>query len=326
MEVTYREAMREAIREALKKDDRVFLMGEDVGRYGGCFAVSKGLLEEFGPERIRDTPLSEAAFVGAGIGAALGGMRPIVEIMTVNFSLLALDQIVNNAATYLHMSGGQFHVPLVIRMATGGGKQLAAQHSHSLEGWYAHIPGIKIVTPATLEDARGMLATALADPDPVLIFENSTLYNRKGQLAPEAGAVDIERARVHRAGRDVSLLTYGASLFKSLDAAAALAEEGIEAEVIDLRTLRPLDDETFIGSVTRTHRAVIVDEGWRSGSISAEISARLMEKAFYELDGPVERICSAEVPMPYASHLEQAALPNVERIVSTVRNVVRTHG
>jgi len=326
MEVTYREAMREAIREALQKDDRVFLMGEDVGRYGGCFAVSKGLLEEFGPERIRDTPLSEAAFVGAGIGAALGGMRPIVEIMTVNFSLLALDQIVNNAATYLHMSGGQFHVPLVIRMATGGGKQLAAQHSHSLEGWYAHIPGIKIVTPATLEDARGMLATALADPDPVLIFENSTLYNRKGQLAPEAGAVDIERARVHRAGRDVSLLTYGASLFKSLDAAAALAEEGIEAEVIDLRTLRPLDDETFIGSVTRTHRAVIVDEGWRSGSISAEISARLMEKAFYELDGPVERICSAEVPMPYASHLEQAALPNVERIVSTVRNVVRTHG
>ncbi|HLE21143.1 MAG TPA: alpha-ketoacid dehydrogenase subunit beta [Vicinamibacteria bacterium] len=326
MEVTYREAMREAIREALQKDDRVFLMGEDVGRYGGCFAVSKGLLEEFGPERIRDTPLSEAAFVGAGIGAALGGMRPIVEIMTVNFSLLALDQIVNNAATYLHMSGGQFHVPLVIRMATGGGKQLAAQHSHSLEGWYAHIPGIKIVTPATIEDARGMLATALADPDPVLIFENSTLYNRKGQLAPEAGAVDIERARVHRAGRDVSLLTYGASLFKSLDAAAALAEEGIEAEVIDLRTLRPLDDETFIGSVTRTHRAVIVDEGWRSGSISAEISARLMEKAFYELDGPVERICSAEVPMPYASHLEQAALPNVERIVSTVRNVVRTHG
>ena len=326
MEVTYREAMREAIREALQKDDRVFLMGEDVGRYGGCFAVSKGLLEEFGPERIRDTPLSEAAFVGAGIGAALGGMRPIVEIMTVNFSLLALDQIVNNAATYLHMSGGQFHVPLVIRMATGGGKQLAAQHSHSLEGWYAHIPGIKIVTPATIEDARGMLATALADPDPVLIFENSTLYNRKGQLAPEAGAVDIERARVHRAGRDVSLLTYGASLFKSLDAAAALAEEGIEAEVIDLRTLRPLDDETFIGSVTRTHRAVIVDEGWRSGSISAEISARLMEKAFYELDGPVERICSAEVPMPYASHLEQAALPNVERIVSTVRNKVRTHG
>ena len=326
MEVTYREAMREAIREALQKDERVFLMGEDVGRYGGCFAVSKGLLEEFGPERIRDTPLSEAAFVGAGIGAALGGMRPIVEIMTVNFSLLALDQIVNNAATYLHMSGGQFHVPLVIRMATGGGKQLAAQHSHSLEGWYAHIPGIKIVTPATMEDARGMLATALADPDPVLIFENSTLYNRKGQLAPEAGAVDIERARVHRAGRDVSLLTYGASLFKSLDAAAALAEEGIEAEVIDLRTLRPLDDETFIGSVTRTHRAVIVDEGWRSGSISAEISARLMEKAFYELDGPVERICSAEVPMPYASHLEQAALPNVERIVSTVRNVVRTHG
>src|SRR3972149_4553812 len=194
MEVTYREAMREAIREALQKDDRVFLMGEDVGRYGGCFAVSKGLLEEFGPERIRDTPLSEAAFVGAGIGAALGGMRPIVEIMTVNFSLLALDQIVSNAATYLHMSGGQFHVPLVIRMATGGGKQLAAQHSHSLEGWYAHIPGIKIVTPATLEDARGMLGTALEDPDPVLIFEHGSLYNVEGEIPDEAGKARTARA------------------------------------------------------------------------------------------------------------------------------------
>ena len=181
--MTYREAVREAIREALRKDERVFLMGEDVGRYGGCFAVSKGLLEEFGPERIRDTPLSESAFVGAGIGAALNGMRPIVEIMTVNFSLLALDQIVNNAATLLHMSGGQFNVPLVIRMSTGGGKQLAAQHSHSLEGWYAHIPGIKVLTPATIEDARWMLATALADPDPVLIFENQTLYNMEGALS-----------------------------------------------------------------------------------------------------------------------------------------------
>ena len=323
--LTYREAVREAIREAMQQDERVFLMGEDVGRYGGCFAVSMGLLDEFGPERIRDTPLSESAFVGAGIGAALGGMRPIVEIMTVNFSLLAADQILNNAATYLHMSGGLFNVPLVIRMATGGGKQLAAQHSHSLEGWYAHIPGLRVVTPATLEDARGMLWTALQDPDPVLIFEHSMLYNMKGELPADAAAVDIDSARVRRPGRQVTILTYGASLFKALAAADTLAEEGIDAEVIDLRTLRPLDDETILTSVAKTHRVLIVDEGWRSGSIAAEVSARIMEKAFYELDAPVERLCSAEVPMPYAPHLEQAALPQTETIVATVRRIGQTN-
>ena len=325
-QLTYREAVREGIREAMHKDERVFLMGEDVGRYGGCFAVSKGLLEEFGPERIRDTPLSESAFVGAGIGAALGGMRPIVEIMTVNFSLLAADQILNNAATYLHMSGGQCNVPLVIRMATGGGRQLAAQHSHSLEGWYAHIPGIKVLTPATLEDARGMLWSALADPDPVLVFENAALYTMQGELPADATAVDIDRARVRRPGSDVTIITYSASLFKALEAAETLAGEGIAAEVIDLRTLRPLDDDTFLTSVARTHRAVIVDEGWRSVGIAAEISARIMEQAFYELDAPVERLCSAEVPMPYARHLEQAALPQVETIVTTVKRMVHAHG
>jgi pyruvate dehydrogenase E1 component beta subunit len=323
---TYREAMRQAIREALQRDPRVFLMGEDVGRYGGCFAVSKGLLEEFGPERIRDTPLSEAAFVGAGIGAAMGGMRPIVEIMTVNFSLLALDQIINNAATILHMSGGQFNIPIVIRMSTGAGRQVAAQHSHSLEGWYAHIPGIRIVTPATLEDARGMLWTALEDPDPVLIFEHQGLYNMEGELAADAGAVDIERAAVRRPGTDVSLITYGGTLAKALQAANELANIGIDAEVIDLRTLRPLDTGAINSSVTRTHRAVIIDEGWRSGSISAEISARIMEGAFYELDLPVERICSAEVPIPYAKHLEDAALPQVPVIVETVRKMVGVSG
>lgn len=270
--ITYREAIRQAIREAMQRDSRVFLMGEDVGRYGGCFAVSKGLLDEFGPERIRDTPLSESAFVGAGIGAAMGGMRPIVEIMTVNFSLLALDQIMNNAATILHMSGGQFNIPLVIRMTTGAGRQLAAQHSHSLEGWYAHIPGIKVVTPATLEDARGMLWTALEDPDPVLIFEHQTLYNMEGELE-FAGAVDIEKARVRRPGRDLSLISYGGSLHKVMEAAEELARSGIDSEVVDLRVLRPLDTETILDSVTRTHRAVIVDEGWRSGSIAAEVSA-----------------------------------------------------
>ena len=323
---TYREAIREAMRAAMHADDRVFLMGEDVGHYGGCFAVSLGLLEEFGPERIRDTPLSESAFVGAGIGAALGGMRPIVEIMTVNFSLLALDQIMNTAATLLHMSGGQFNVPLVIRMTTGAGRQLAAQHSHSLDGWYAHIPGIRVLTPATIEDARGMLPAALDDPDPVLIFEHGALYNTSGELADDAGAVDIDRARVRRSGDAVTLITYGGTLQKTLDAADELAGQGISAEVVDLRTLRPLDDATILESVAKTHRAVVIDEGWRSGSISAEISARIMEGAFWDLDAPVQRVCSAEVPMPYARHMEQAALPQTPAIVDAAIGLVRADG
>ncbi|GAA1898314.1 alpha-ketoacid dehydrogenase subunit beta [Actinomadura bangladeshensis] len=320
--ITYREALRAALRDALARDDRVFLMGEDVGRYGGCFAVSLGLLEAFGPERIRDTPLSESAFVGAGIGAALAGMRPIVEIMTVNFSLLALDQILNNAATLSHMSGGQFGVPLVIRMTTGAGRQLAAQHSHSLEGWYAHIPGLRIVAPATLEDARGMLWTALESPDPVLIFEHASLYPMSGRLPPTAGTVDIDRAAVRRTGSDVTLVTYGGSLHKTLAASERLASQGVQAEVIDLRSLRPLDDAAIMASVRRTHRAVIVDEAWRSGSLSAEISARITEQAFYDLDAPVGRVCGAEVPVPYARHLEEAALPQPDDIVAAVHRAV----
>jgi pyruvate dehydrogenase E1 component beta subunit len=319
--MTYREACREALREALARDPRVFLMGEDVGRYGGCFAVSMGLLDEFGPERIRDTPLSESVFVGAGIGAALGGMRPIVEIMTVNFSLLALDQILNNAATLLHMSGGQCNVPLVIRMATGGGRQVAAQHSHSLEGWYAHIPGLRILTPATVQDARGMLWPALQDPDPVLLFEHASLYNTSADVADDTGTVDLIAAAVRRQGSDITLLAYGGTVRVALDAADALETQHVDAEVIDLRTLRPLDDETIMASVRRTHRAVIVDEGWRSGSISAEIMARIVEQAFYDLDAPVARVCSAEVPMPYAKHLEDAALPSVGAVVAAAHQV-----
>jgi len=319
---TYREALRDALREALTRDERVFLMGEDVGRYGGSYAVSKGLLAEFGEERIRDTPLSESAFVGAGIGAALNGMLPIVEVMTVNFSLLALDQIVNNAATLRHMSGGQFNIPLVIRMATGAGRQLAAQHSHSFEGWYAHIPGIRIVTPATLEDARGMLWTALMDPDPVIMFENALLYNLEGDLAAGAGAVDIDYAAVRRPGSDLTLVTYGGSLHKTLQAAEKLAADGISAEVIDLRTLRPLDMKTVLGSLARTHRMVIVDEGWKSGSLAAEIMARAMEEAFYDLDAPIARVCSAEVPIPYPKHLEDAAIPQVATIVESALRTV----
>ncbi len=324
--VTYREAVREALREALAGDPRVFVMGEDIGMYGGTYAVTKGLLAEFGPLRVRDTPLSESGFTGAGIGAALGGMRPIVEIMTVNFSLLALDQVVNTAATLLHMSGGQFNVPLVIRMATGAGRQLAAQHSHSFEGWYAHIPGIRVLAPATVEDARYMLAPALADPDPVLLFEHALLYPMEGELPARPADFTIDRAVVRRVGSDVSLVTYGAMLWRCLEAAERLAAEGISAEVVDLRSLRPLDDATIMASVVKTHRAVIVDEGWRSGSLSAEVSARIMEQAFYELDAPVARVCSAEVPMPYPRHLEQAALPQAGTVVAVVRGMLGRGG
>lgn len=317
--MTYREAVRTAMRQAMRKDPRVFLMGEDVGRYGGAFAVSLGLLEEFGPERIRDTPLSESTFVGAGIGAALAGMRPIVEIMTVNFSMLAMDQVLNNAAALLHMSGGQLNVPLVVRMATGGARRMAAQHSHSLEGWYAHIPGIKVLTPATVPDAGGMLLAALEEQDPVFIFEHATLYPLAAEIEEEITPVDISKAAVCRTGKDVSLISFGGSLGKALEAAGQLAQAGIEAEVVDLRVLRPLDTATVLQSVAKTHRAVIVDEAWRTGSFAAEVSAQIMENAFDELDAPVARVCSAEVPMPYAKHLEDAALPQAGKIVSAVQ-------
>jgi len=318
---TYREAIRQAICEALDGDPRVFLMGEDVGKYGGCFAVSKGLLERYGESRIRDTPLSESAFVGAGIGAALGGMRPIVEVMTVNFSLLAIDQIVNTAATLCHMSGGQCPVPVVIRMATGAGRQLAAQHSHSFEAWYAHVPGLRVVEPATIDDARGMLRAALASPDPVIVFEPISLYNMEGELTDAWRQVRLDGARVYRSGRDVTLVTYGASLWRCVAAAETLAATGVEAEIVDLRSLRPLDDATVLASLRKTHRVVIVDEGWRSGSLAAEIGLRIVEQGFYELDAPIARVCTEEVPMPYPKHLEDAALPGPERIVAAVQGL-----
>ncbi len=318
--ITYREAMREAIREAMVRDDRVFVMGEDVGRYGGCYAVSMGLLEEFGPERIRDTPLSESAFVGAGIGAALGGMRPIVEIMTVNFSMLALDQIVNNAATLRYMSGGQLNVPLVIRMTTGAGRQVAAQHSHSLEAWYAHVPGLRVLAPATVDDARRMLWPALCDPDPVIIFEHGQLYNAEGELSEDV-AIDLTSAATRRSGDDVTIVAFGGTLRIALEAGDTLAAEGIEADVVDLRSLRPLDTDALTASVARTHRAVVVDEGWRTGSVSAEVACRITENAFYDLDAPVARVCTAEVPMPYAKHLEDFALPQPDDVVAAVRQL-----
>ena len=320
MKTTYRNAVHDAIADAMRADDRVVLLGEDVGRYGGTYAVSKGMLQEFGPDRIRDTPISELGFVGIGIGAALGGLRPIVEVMTVNFSLLALDQIVNTAAAMRHMSDGQFSVPVVIRMATGAGRQLAAQHSHSLENWYAHIPGITVLAPASVADAYGMLRTALNSPDPVVIVEHVGLYNLAADL-DELKPTDISRAALRRNGTHATIIAYGGCVPKALDAAEQLAQTGIDCDVIDLRVLRPLDDGTVMASVARTHRAVVVDEAWHTGSLAGEISARIVEQAFYELDAPIARVCTAEVPIPYAKHLEQAALPQPDKIVAAVRGL-----
>jgi pyruvate dehydrogenase E1 component beta subunit len=320
---TYREALRQAHRQALAADPRVFVMGEDVGRCGGSHAVTQGLLEEFGEARVRDTPLSELGFVGAGVGAALGGMRPIVEVMSVNFSLLALDPIVNTAAALRHLSGGQHSVPLVVRMATGAGRQPAAQHTHSLEVWYAHVPGIKVLAPATVADARGMLQAALDDPDPVVMFEHTQLYNLEDELPDPPPAVDIEHAAVRRAGSDFTLVTYGGSLPRALAAAHALAAEGLQAEVIDLRVLRPLDMEAVCSSVRRTHRLLVVDEGWRTCSLAAEVMAAVAEAAFFDLEAPPARVCSEELPMPYARHLEDAVLPMPPRIVLAARALCR---
>ncbi len=325
IKITYREALKQGIREALQKDDKVFLIGEDVGRYGGAFAVSKGLLQEFGPDRIMDAPLSESGFVGAGIGAALAGMRPIVEIMTVNFGLLAFDQIANNAATLLHMSGGQLNVPVVIRMSCGIGRQLAAQHSHSWEPLFAHIPGLKVISIGTHEDARGILGVALQDPDPVIIFEYTAMLNLDGEIPAKVQPVNITSARVRKEGKDISIITYGSCVYKALEAAADLANAGIDAEVVDLRVLRPLDEKTIVESVSKTHRALIVEDAWRSVSISSEISARIMEACFYELDAPVQRLCGIEVPIPYPKHLEDASIPQKDQIVSAIKKMI-THG
>ncbi|MCW1957418.1 MAG: alpha-ketoacid dehydrogenase subunit beta [Mycobacterium sp.] len=320
MKTAYRTAVHDAIADAMRADETVLLLGEDVGAYGGTYAASKGLLEEFGPQRILDTPLSELGFVGIGVGAALNGLRPIVEVMTVNFSLLALDQIVNTAAALRHMSGGQFSVPLVVRMATGAGRQLAAQHSHSLENWYAHIPGITVLAPATVADAYGMLRTALKSPDPVIVFEHVGLYNLSADVE-KLEPTDIARAALRRNGTDATIITYGGCLPKALDAAEQLAQAGIECDVVDLRVLRPLDDATIMESVRRTHRVVVVDEAWHTGSLAGEVSARIVEQAFYELDAPIARVCTAEVPIPYAKHLEEAALPQPDKIVAAVRGL-----
>ena len=318
-ETTYREAIRQSLREALLEDQRVFLMGEDIGAYGGPYAVTKGLMEEFGARRVKDSPIAESVIVGAGVGAAMRGMRPVVEIMTINFSLLAADQIVNNAAKLLYMSGGQVSVPLIIRTVSGGGSQLAASHSQSLEGWYAQVPGLKVVAPATPYDARGLLRTAFQDQNPVIYVEHSLLYGKRGPVPEEPYAIPFGQADIKRSGKHVTIVAYLRMLHVSLEAADLLAEQGIEAEIIDLRTLRPLDMDTVVESVRRTGRAIVVEEGWKTGGFGAEVASSIMTEAFDYLDAPVERVAGKEIPMPYNRELEQAAIPNATEVVAAVK-------
>lgn len=318
-ELTIRDALREALREALIADDRVLLMGEDIGAYGGSYAVTKGFLEEFGPDRVRDTPISELGIIGCGVGAAMAGLHPMVELMTINFSLLAMDQIINHASKLHYMSGGQVSVPLVIRMASGGGSQLGAQHSQSLEGWYAHVPGLKVACPAFPDDAKGLLKTAFRDPNPVVFVEHTAIYALKGQVPEGEHFVPFGQARVVREGRDVTIVGYSGSVHQSTRAAQLLTEEDVEAEVIDLRTLRPLDVGTVVESVKKTSRCVVVEDDWRIGGFAGEVVAQVQEKAFDYLDAPVARVAGADVPMPYSRPLETAALPNEEQIVAAVR-------
>jgi pyruvate dehydrogenase E1 component subunit beta len=321
-EITFRDALRLTLHEEMASDERVIFMGEDIGAYGGSYSVTKGFLEEFGPERVRDTPISEAVIVGCGIGASMGGLRPMVELMTINFSLLAFDQIVNNAAKISYMSGGQIHCPMIIRMASGAGSQLSSQHSHSLEGWYAHIPGLRVEVPYTPADARGLLKTAFHDPNPVIFIEHTALYGRKGEVPDSDFAVPFGQADVHREGTDVTLIGYSGSVHQCTQAADLLAEDGVSAEVLNLRTLNPLDVDAITRSVTKTHRAVVVEDDWRFGGFAGEIAATIMERAFDELDAPVARVCGADTPMPYAKELEQAALPQPAQIAAAAKALI----
>jgi len=319
-----RDALREAIREEMLRDPDIFLLGEDIGLYGGSYAVTKGLLDEFGEDRVRDTPIAESGIVGAGIGAAMAGMHPMVELMTINFSFLALDQIVNNAAKLHHMSNGQINVPLVIRMASGGGSQLAGTHSHSLEGLYAHFPGLKVVCPSNPADAKGLLKTAFRDQNTVIFIEHTANYGLKGEVPDDPNfLIEFGKANILREGSDVTIVGYSGSVHQALRAADLLLEqEKISAEVIDLRTLRPLDMETVIASVKKTNRCVIVEDDWRFGGFAGELSAQVMEQAFDYLDAPVARVCSKDVPLPYNRNLEFAALPSEEDVVDAVLHML----
>ncbi len=320
--MSYRDALNQALREELQRDDDVFLMGEDIGVWGGSFVVTQGLYNEFGERRVRDTPISEGGFVGAGIGAALVGLRPVVEIMTINFSLLATDQIVNSAAKMRYMFGGQVNIPIVIRMPGGGGHQLGAQHSQSLEAWYANIPGLIVVTPAVPADAKGMLKAAIRDDNPVIFIENEGLYTSKGEVPDGEFLTPLGKADIKRAGKDVSIVTHSRMVLLSLQAAEQLAGEGIEAEVVDLRTLRPLDVDTIRASVEKTNHAVVVEEGWGSYGVTSETAATIYEAAFDFLDAPLVRISGVEVPMPYNHDMEQACIPTVAQIVAGAKKTL----
>jgi pyruvate/2-oxoglutarate/acetoin dehydrogenase E1 component len=320
--VSYREALTQAMREEMERDPEVFVIGEDVGQYEGAFKVTRGLLREFGERRVVDTPISEAGFVGIGIGAAMAGLRPVVEMMTVNFSILALDQIVNNAAKVRYMFGGQVACPIVIRMPGGAGHQLAAQHSHSLEAWYSHVPGLKVVVPSTPYDAKGLLKASIRDDDPVIFLESEGLYAKKGPVGSPDDLVPLGRAAVRRRGGDCTIVALSRMVWVALSAAESLAEEGIAAEVIDPRTLRPLDLETLAASVRRTGRAVVVEEGWPESGVAANLAAHLYEACFDWLDAPIARVTAADVPMPYAKNLEQAALPTPAQVSDAARRLV----
>jgi pyruvate dehydrogenase E1 component beta subunit len=320
-EMTLREAITRGLREALDADERVFLMGQDIGAYDGAYVVTKGFLERYGPERIRDTPISESAMVGSAVGAAVGGLRPIVEIMTINFMLLAMDQVVNHAAKLRYMSNGQLQVPLVIRTVTGGGGQLGATHSQSFEGWFASVPGLKVVTPSNPYDALGLLRTAIADGDPVLYAEHALLYSVRGEVPDEEYRIPLGQARVKRPGKDVTIVAYSRMVHTALEAAEALAARGVEAEVIDLRTLRPLDMETVIESVKVTNRALVVEEAWKTGGFAGELVSIIQEEAFDYLDGPVGRVGGVDVPAPYNGKLEAAAFPDAQRVTKAVEKL-----
>jgi len=320
--ITYRDALNQALREELRRDPNVFLMGEEVGVYQGAYKVSKGLLQEFGEQRIIDTPITEEGFAGVGVGAAMVGLRPIIEMMTWNFSLLAMDQIINGAAKLLYMSGGQYKIPMVVRGPGGAAHQLAAQHSQSLESWYAHVPGLKVVAPATPYDAKGLLKSAIRDDDPVIFFEGETLYGSKGEVPEGEYLVPIGVADIKRPGTDVTIVAWSKMVSVAIKAAETLAADGISCEVVDPRTLRPFDEAPIIESVRKTNRCVIVEEGWPYAGIGSQISYQIQQAAFGELDAPVTRVTGADVPMPYAKNLEHLAMPSPARVVAAVRDVL----
>lgn len=320
--ITYRDALNQALRDELRRDPLVFLMGEEVGVYQGAYKVSKGLLQEFGPGRVIDTPITEEGFAGIGVGAAMVGLRPIIEMMTWNFSLLAMDQIINGAAKMLYMSGGQFKIPMVVRGPGGAAHQLAAQHSQSIESWYAHVPGLKVVAPSTPYDAKGLLKSAIRDDDPVIFFEGETLYGSKGEVPEEEYTIPLGVTDIKRSGTDVTIVAWSKMVTVAMKAADELAGDGISCEIVDPRTLRPLDEAPIIESVRKTNRCVIVEEGWPYAGLGAQIAYQINQAAFGELDAPVTRVTGADVPMPYAKNLEHLAMPTPSRIVAAVREVL----